>query len=59
MAEKQYIVDRIPRGKEVGMASEVNYLTSSKIINAGRILALHNNVFMCGCVGDDQDGKTE
>jgi ribokinase len=56
MAEKQYLLDKVPAVKEVGMVNEVNYLTSSKIINAGRILAVGNEVSMFGCVGEDTDG---
>ncbi len=58
MAEKQYLLDKVPAVKEVGMVSEVNYLTSSKIINAGRILAVGNDVSMFGCVGEDSDGES-
>ncbi len=57
MAEKQYLMDKVPTIKEVGMVSKVNYLTSSKIINAGRILASKNDVAMFGCVGEDGDGE--
>ncbi len=58
MAEKQYVMDKIPSAKEVGMVSAVNYLTSSKIINAGRILAVGNKVSIFGCIGDDTDGDS-
>ncbi len=57
MAEKQYLLDKVPAVKEVGMVNEVNYLTSSKIINAGRILATGNEVSMFGCISEDSDGK--
>lgn len=58
MAEKQYLLDKVPAVKEVGIVSEVNYLTSSKIINAGRILAIGNEVSMFGVVGKDSDGES-
>ncbi len=57
LAEKQYLMDKVPGVKDVGMVDEVNYLTSSKIINAGRILAVGNKVSMFGVVGEDSDGK--
>ena len=38
-AEKQYLMDSIPLAKEVSFVNSVNTLTSSKIINAGRVLA--------------------
>ena len=57
VAEKQYLLDKVPAVKEVGIASEVNYLTSSKIINSGRILATNNEVDMFGVVGEDNEGK--
>lgn len=57
MAEKQYLVDRVPLAKEVCFANKVNYLTSSKIINAGRVLAKNNSVSMSGAIGNDKDGE--
>src|SRR5258708_4749722 len=57
MAEKQYLMDRVPTVREVGIVDKVNYLTSSKIINPGRILATKNAVTMFGSIGDDTDGK--
>lgn len=56
-AEKQYLMDIVPQVKEVGFVNSVNTLTSSKIINAGRILASSNSVSMFGVVGDDNNGK--
>jgi len=56
-AEKQYLMDVIPKPKEVSFVNETNILTSSKIINAGRILAVENKVSMFGVVGEDSDGK--
>lgn len=56
-AEKQYLMDSIPLAKEVGFVNSVNTLTSSKIINAGRVLAQENSVSMFGVVGDDVDGQ--
>jgi sugar/nucleoside kinase (ribokinase family) len=56
-SEKQYLLDHVPNAKEVGFAKSVNILTSSKIINAGRILAANNDVTMWGVIGDDLDGK--
>lgn len=56
-AEKQYLMDLIPLAKEVSFVNSVKTLTSSKIINAGRVLAQENSVSMFGVVGDDIDGK--
>ncbi len=56
-AEKQYLMDSVPLVKEVGFVNSVNTLTSSKIINAGRILASNNSVSMFGVIGDDNNGK--
>ncbi len=56
-AEKQYLMESIPQAKEVSFVNSVNTLTSSKIINAGRILASSNSVSMFGVVGDDNNGK--
>lgn len=56
-AEKQYLINKVPAVKEVELANEINSLTSSKIINAGRILAFSNNVSIFGVVGQDDDGK--
>lgn len=56
-AEKQYLMDSVPQAKEVSFANSVNTLTSSKIINAGRVLASSNIVSMFGVVGDDTNGK--
>lgn len=56
-AEKQYLMDSVPQAKEVSFVNSVNTLTSSKIINAGRILASSNSVSMFGVVGDDNNGK--
>lgn len=56
-AEKQYLMDSVPLVKEVGFVNSVNTLTSSKIINAGRVLASNNSVSMFGVVGDDNNGK--
>lgn len=56
-AEKQYLMDNVPQLKEVSFVNSVNTLTSSKIINAGRILASSNSVSMFGIVGDDNNGK--
>lgn len=56
-AEKQYLMDSVPQIKEVSFVNSVNTLTSSKIINAGRILASSNSVSMFGVVGDDNNGK--
>lgn len=56
-AEKQYLMDSVPQVKEVGFVNSVNTLTSSKIINAGRVLASSNSVSMFGVVGDDNNGK--
>ncbi len=56
-AEKQYLMDSVPQVKEVGFVNSVNTLTSSKIINAGRILASSNSVSMFGVVGNDNNGK--
>ena len=56
-SEKQYFVDSIPVAKEVSFVNSVNTLTSSKIINAGRVLAQENSVSIFGIVGDDNDGK--
>ncbi len=56
-AEKQYLMDSLPLAKAVSFVNSVNTLTSSKIINAGRILASSNSVSMFGVVGDDNNGK--
>lgn len=56
-AEKQYLMDSVPQAKEVSFVNSVNTLTSSKIINAGRILASSNSVSMFGVVGEDNNGK--
>lgn len=56
-AEKQYLMDEVPKTKEVSFANKINKLTSSKIINAGRILAIHNDVSIFGVIGDDIDGQ--
>lgn len=56
-AEKQYLMDSVPFVKEVSFVNSVNTLTSSKIINAGRVLASSNSVSMFGVVGDDNNGK--
>ena len=56
-AEKQYLMDSVPQVKEVSFVNSVNTLTSSKIINAGRILASSNSVSMFGVIGDDNNGK--
>lgn len=56
-AEKQYLMDNVPLVKEVGFVNSVNTLTSSKIINAGRVLASSNSVSIFGVVGADNNGK--
>ena len=56
-AEKQYLMDNVPQVKTVSFVNSVNSLTSSKIINAGRILASNNSVSMFGVIGDDNNGK--
>lgn len=56
-AEKQYLMDLIPLAKEVSFVNSINTLTSSKIINAGRVLAQGNSVSMFGVIGDDIDVK--
>lgn len=56
-AEKQYLMDSVPQIKEVSFVNSVNSLTSSKIINAGRVLASSNSISMFGVVGDDNNGK--
>ncbi|WKZ25618.1 MAG: PfkB family carbohydrate kinase [bacterium] len=56
-AEKQYLMDSVPHANEVGFVNSVNTLTSSKIINAGRVLASSNSVSMFGVVGNDNNGK--
>ena len=56
-AEKQYLMDSVPQAKEVGFVNSVNTLTSSKIINAGRILVSSNSVSTFGVIGDDNNGK--
>lgn len=56
-AEKQYLMDSVPQVKAVSFVNSVNSLTSSKIINAGRVLASSNSVSMFGVVGDDNNGK--
>lgn len=57
VAETQYEVDKIPDVGEVGWATNINQLTSSKIVNAGRILASDHKVDMIGVIGNDSEGK--
>ncbi len=57
LAETQYQVDKIPVVGEVGWVSDIKQLTSSKIVNAGRILASKNKVDMLGVVGVDDERK--
>lgn len=56
-AERQYIVDTIPAPDELGIVAHTNHLTSSKIINAGRVLAKGTQVSMFGVIGQDEEGK--
>ena len=56
-AESQYLVDKVPAVDEIGVTKEVKHLTSSKIINAGRVLALENEVTIFGVIGKDEKGK--
>ena len=57
MAEKQCFVNELPSERNVVFSDNIISLTSSKIINAGRILAVDNQVYMFGVVGEDLDGK--
>lgn len=57
LIERQYFVKSLAKANEVSMASEINSLTSSKAINAGRMMTKGAEVHMFGCVGKDEDGK--
>ena len=57
LIERQYFVDSVAKVNEVSIASEINSLTSSKAINAGRIMTTGLDVHMFGCVGSDSDGE--
>ena len=52
-AESQYLVDRMPSENSLSIVEQVNYVTSSKIVNAGRVLASNNDVSIFGVVGND------
>lgn len=53
--ERQYFVDSLAGVDSVSFISEMNTLTSSKVINAGRIMAKENEVAIYGAIGDDED----
>ena len=56
--EHQFFVDRVPQINEVALSDQkFNFGLTSKVINAGRILAQNNHVSILGVVGKDADGK--
>lgn len=57
LIERQYFVDHIPQIGQVSIATKSNTLVSGKVINAARILTLHNKVYFAGTVGMDENGN--
>lgn len=56
-SEKQYVVDNIAGPNEVAYVRTARSLTSSKVINAGRVLLKRHSVSILSCVGNDSDGQ--
>lgn len=57
LIERQYVVESVPSVNQVSIAHEMNSLTSSKAINAGRMMTKKSDVYMFGCVGKEVDGE--
>lgn len=57
LIERQFFVDSIADKNQVAISHLVNTLTSSKVINAGRIIASNHSVEMLGGIGRDLDAK--
>lgn len=56
-SEKQYVVDEVAGPNEVAYVRTARSLTSSKVINAGRVLLKHHIISILSCVGNDSDGQ--
>jgi sugar/nucleoside kinase (ribokinase family) len=57
LVEHQYLVDKIATQEEVVISNKKNTLTSGKVINAGRLLAINNNVSIFSSIGNDNEGN--
>ncbi len=58
VAENQFFIKKIPQANQVALTNElVKSDITSKVINAGRILAQQHQVSFLGQVGQDQLGK--
>ena len=57
VVERQYFVDTIAEADDFRLCSDFNLALTSKVINAGRMLSTHNQVYMLGTIGQDHDGE--
>ena len=56
LIERQYFGENIPQANQVNIVHTFKTLTSSKVINVGRILQFSHQIDMLGSIGQDHDG---